>query len=164
MATTSILRPGLLEAMALSLAATGGTSSLDEPLRALGATVTAVSLDSAALEEPPLPEKTGVLVVDLRAAAGAHEALDAAWLVVRQAGAAQTPKVVLVAPADEPSRAGIENLARTTSIEWARFGMRIGAILPSAGTGDQVVADLVAYLSSPAGDYFSGAALTLGAS
>jgi citronellol/citronellal dehydrogenase len=85
------------------------------------------------------------------------------------------------------SRAAVENLTRTLSIEWARFGVRINAIavgqiatdtlltkypqpfvdaiagsipLGRMGEADDI-AWLVAYLASPAGDFISGAVLTV---
>lgn len=85
------------------------------------------------------------------------------------------------------ARAAVENLTRVLSIEWARFGIRLTAVaaghfatetlmtkypkpvvdavagtvpLGRLGTEDEF-AWLVAYLASPAGDYFSGAILTL---
>jgi NAD(P)-dependent dehydrogenase (short-subunit alcohol dehydrogenase family) len=85
------------------------------------------------------------------------------------------------------ARAAVENLTRVLSIEWARFGIRLTAIAPGpmatetlrtkypqpvvegvAGTvplgrlgTEEEFAWLVAYLASPAGDFFSGAVLTL---
>jgi citronellol/citronellal dehydrogenase len=85
------------------------------------------------------------------------------------------------------ARAAVENLTRVLSIEWARYGIRLTAIAAGhfdtetlrtkyppavvegvAGTvplgrlgTEQELAWLVAYLASPAGDYFSGAILTI---
>lgn len=85
------------------------------------------------------------------------------------------------------ARAAVENMMRTLSIEWSRFGIRLCAIAPGQiGTEafltnypselvDNVaatiplgrlgrpeeVAWLVAYLASPAGDFLSGTALTM---
>jgi NAD(P)-dependent dehydrogenase (short-subunit alcohol dehydrogenase family) len=85
------------------------------------------------------------------------------------------------------ARAAVENLTRVLSIEWARFGIRLTALAPgpmatetmrtkypkavveaAAGTvplgrlgTEEEFAWLVAYIASPAGDYFSGAVLTI---
>jgi citronellol/citronellal dehydrogenase len=85
------------------------------------------------------------------------------------------------------ARAAVENMMRTLSVEWARFGVRLCAIaagqfdtetlrtkypaqvvesiprtvpLGRLGTEEEM-AWLVAYLASPAGDFFSGSAITL---
>ena len=85
------------------------------------------------------------------------------------------------------ARAAVENMMRTLSIEWARFGIRLCAVaagqfdtevlrtkypeevsenvartvpLGRLGTEDEM-AWLVAFLASPAGDFFSGAVLTI---
>ncbi|MGN6372293.1 MAG: SDR family oxidoreductase [Solirubrobacteraceae bacterium] len=85
------------------------------------------------------------------------------------------------------ARAAVENLMRTLSIEWARFGIRLLAIAPGQfathtlltkypqaiveriadtiplqrlGT-EQEMAWLVAYLASPAGDFVSGTVITV---
>ena len=85
------------------------------------------------------------------------------------------------------ARAAVENMMRTLSIEWARFGINLCAV--AAGQFDTEVlrtkypkavsenvartvplgrlgmpeemAWLIAYLASPAGDFFSGAVLTI---
>ncbi len=59
------------------------------------------------------------------------------------------------------ARAGLENLARTLSIEWARHAITVVAIAPGATTEAGEVAALVAYLASPAGAYFSGCLLDM---
>jgi NAD(P)-dependent dehydrogenase (short-subunit alcohol dehydrogenase family) len=59
------------------------------------------------------------------------------------------------------ARAGVENLARTLSVEWARHAITVVAIAPRGGDAGEVAA-LVAYLASPAGAYFSGCVLDLG--
>ncbi len=58
-------------------------------------------------------------------------------------------------------RAGLENLARTLSIEWSRYHVTTVAVAPGAGTPAGEVAALTAYLASPAGAYFSGCLLDL---
>ncbi len=76
-------------------------------------------------------------------------------------------RIVYVAPEPEAGEhaeaacAGLENLARTLSIEWARHGITTVTIAPGAGTTAGEVAALTAYLASPAGAYFSGCLLDL---
>ena len=60
------------------------------------------------------------------------------------------------------ARAAVENLTRVLSIEWARYAIRTTAVLPGDATSDDDVAQLAAYLASPAGDYFSGCAFAMG--
>jgi NAD(P)-dependent dehydrogenase (short-subunit alcohol dehydrogenase family) len=62
----------------------------------------------------------------------------------------------------QAARAGLENLARTLSVEWARHGINTIAIAPGNATSAAEVAALTAYLASPAGAYFSGCLLDLG--
>jgi NAD(P)-dependent dehydrogenase (short-subunit alcohol dehydrogenase family) len=103
--------------------------------------------------------------------------LDSSWNATRMvANAAFMPDahggriVYLAPPADagehaDAARAGLENLARTLSIEWARHGVTLVAIVPGARSGGAdaagEVAALTAYLASPAGAYFSGCLLDL---
>jgi citronellol/citronellal dehydrogenase len=85
------------------------------------------------------------------------------------------------------ARAAVENMMRTLSIEWARFGIRLCAVaagqfdtevlrtkypkevsenvartvpLGRLGTPEEM-AWLIAFLASPAGDFFSGTVLTI---
>jgi citronellol/citronellal dehydrogenase len=85
------------------------------------------------------------------------------------------------------ARAAVENIMRTLSVEWSRFGIRLVAVaigqfdtetlrtkypkaivdnvaatvpLGRLGTEDEM-AWLMAYLASPAGDFFSGCTLTI---
>ncbi len=102
--------------------------------------------------------------------------LEASWRVTRAvANAAFIPdaaggRIVYVAPSTQASggeahadaaRAGLENLARTLSIEWARYGITPVTIAPGPQTMPEELAGVVAYLASPAGDYFSGCQLGL---
>jgi NAD(P)-dependent dehydrogenase (short-subunit alcohol dehydrogenase family) len=57
--------------------------------------------------------------------------------------------------------AGLENLGRTLSTEWARHGITVVTIAPGRETAAGEVAALCAYLASPAGAYFSGCLLDL---
>jgi NAD(P)-dependent dehydrogenase (short-subunit alcohol dehydrogenase family) len=98
--------------------------------------------------------------------------LDIAWNVTRAAvdgafmpGARGGRIVYLAPPADggehaDAACAGLENLARTLSIEWARHGITPVTIASEASAMEEVAA-LVAYLASPAGAYFSGCLLDL---
>lgn len=101
-----------------------------------------------------------------------RSAMAAAWSVVRAAAvevmidAPGGGKVVVLAPTPDAgeharaARSAFENLARVLSIEWSRYAIRVTAIAPAHRTR-AAVADLVAYLASPAGDYFSGCVLSL---
>ncbi|HEY4827692.1 MAG TPA: hypothetical protein VIH85_13035 [Solirubrobacteraceae bacterium] len=95
------------------------------------------------------------------------ESLERAWVAVRAVATgalipAGAGKVVLIGPGPDAgpfagaARAALENLARTLSIEWARHGVTAVAIAPGEKTTGDEVAELVCYLVSPAGDYFSG--------
>ena len=85
------------------------------------------------------------------------------------------------------ARAAVENMMRTLSVEWSRFGIRLCAVAPGQFDTEvfrtkypaEVVATvpatvplgrlgrpeemawLIAFLASPAGDFFSGAVLTI---
>jgi NAD(P)-dependent dehydrogenase (short-subunit alcohol dehydrogenase family) len=61
----------------------------------------------------------------------------------------------------DATRAGLENLARTLSIEWARHAITTVALAPGPHTTPDQVASVVAYLASPAGAYFSGCQLDM---
>jgi citronellol/citronellal dehydrogenase len=124
----------------------------------------ALVLDAAGLFAAAPPEG----LAPLRAAT------DASWVAARAAGTATMigapggGKLVLLAPPPgagphaEATRAALENLARTLSIEWARHDVRVTAVHPGAATRADEVGAVVAYLVSPAGDYFSGCVLSLG--
>jgi NAD(P)-dependent dehydrogenase (short-subunit alcohol dehydrogenase family) len=77
-------------------------------------------------------------------------------------------RIVLLAPAADagehcaPAVAGIENLARTLSIEWARHRVTTVALAPgTAASAPRDTAAVAAYLASPAGAYFSGCLLDM---
>jgi len=136
---------------------------------ALGAVVRRVTVEDPDGAEAELGGPLDVLVWDGSAGPdGIRTALDGAWLAVRPVGAAGAPaRILLLAPRPggphaEAVRAGLENLARTLSVEWARLGIRPVAVLPGAATGAAEVAELAAFLASPAGEYYSGCAFTLG--
>jgi NAD(P)-dependent dehydrogenase (short-subunit alcohol dehydrogenase family) len=91
-----------------------------------------------------------------------HSVVNRAFLVHGRGG-----RILYIAPAPgagahaEAARAGLENLARTLSIEWARHGITLVTIAPGASTPAGELAALCAYLASPAGAYFSGCLLDL---
>ena len=120
------------------------------------------------------------LVCDLgHAFAGGGEgalgaALEQCWAAVRAVAvgalipAQQSAKLVLIGPAPdagahaEAARSGLENLARTVSVEWARHAITATAVMPGMTSTNEQLAELVCYLLSFAGDYLSGCRLDLG--
>jgi hypothetical protein len=143
-----ILRPGVLAGVRAVAAGAVG-----ERMAELGADLS-----------PGLPD---VVVFDGAAVPGVPEVLDEAWDAIR-AALADDQLVVLIAPPPgdahaEAARAGFENMARTLSIEWARRGIRPVAVAPGRATSPAEIAELVAFLASPAGAYFSGCRFDLGA-
>jgi NAD(P)-dependent dehydrogenase (short-subunit alcohol dehydrogenase family) len=107
------------------------------------------------------------------ARAALRACLDASWNVTRAvANRAFLPggrggRIVYLAPSPDAgehadaARAGLENLARTLSIEWARHGITAVTIAAASGAQAGEVAALTAYLASRAGAYFSGCLLDL---
>jgi NAD(P)-dependent dehydrogenase (short-subunit alcohol dehydrogenase family) len=99
---------------------------------------------------------------------GLNAALEHAWMATRAvATGAQIPgdaggKIVLLTPAPdagayaEAARSGLENLARTLAVEWARYRITVTALAPGGRTTAGQLGTLLGYLLSPAGDYFSG--------
>ena len=175
MTTPALLRDGLLDGLAVLAAP---RSPVTDRCLALGAHVAALETDL--LDETATQHAAGeagpahVLVVDAAVLFGAggpellRTALDATWSAVHAHFAPdKAGKVILVAPRPRAGphapalRAGLENLARTLSIEWSRYGMRVIALLPGDHTTDHELAELVAFLASPAGEYYSGCAFTL---
>ncbi len=173
-----VLRDGLLEGVAVVVAGVGepegDVAATATRLAELGARVRPLRIDPAA-EAPQPADPVAVLVWDGAGAAasapgvaGVHAALDGAWVAVRAvtAGDLWPSRLLLLAPRPDDAhraaaRAGLENLARTLGVEWARFGVRTVAILPGAGTAPGEVAELAGYLASPAGDYCTGTAVAL---
>jgi NAD(P)-dependent dehydrogenase (short-subunit alcohol dehydrogenase family) len=153
---------GLLSGLGASLRALDGAAGAAAG-GAVGGAVGAIVHDAG----PEFAEGGGAeaLAAALEQTWDAVAAVAAGSLIPEGAGG----KVVLIAPRAgagrhaEPARAGLENLARTLSIEWARYGITATAIAPGATTSEDDVALLVAYLLSSAGDYFSGCRFELGA-
>jgi NAD(P)-dependent dehydrogenase (short-subunit alcohol dehydrogenase family) len=101
-----------------------------------------------------------------------HAVANAAFIDARRPGrifyvAPRCPSLPHAAHAEsgaghaDAARAGLENLARTLSIEWARYAITTVALAPGAHTPPDQLAGVVAYLVSPAGAYFSGCQLDL---
>jgi NAD(P)-dependent dehydrogenase (short-subunit alcohol dehydrogenase family) len=175
-----LLRPGVLDGVRIVVAGTGPLSAaVGSRAAALGAAVDALNVDPFG-EEPDGVDAVDLLVWDGDGALAAHDgvdgvraALDGAWLAIRPVAdrawiepGAEGGRILLLAPRPgnahaAAARAGLENLARTLSVEWARFGIRPVALLPGAGSAAGEVAELAAYLASPAGAYYSGCAFTL---
>jgi NAD(P)-dependent dehydrogenase (short-subunit alcohol dehydrogenase family) len=183
----SVLREGLLEGRAIAVAG-GPPSSVGGALERLGARVEVVPAGGALGEDE---QRVGewarsrgplqAIVYDARRAFGSggeqalSESLERAWITVREVAngalilAEEPGKVVLLGPRPgagplaEAARAGLENLVRTLSVEWARFAVSTAMIAPGTGTTDDELAELICFLVSPAGEYLSGCRLELGA-
>jgi hypothetical protein len=167
MDATELLRPGLLEGAAIAIT----DERCGAGLRALGA-ATPLLAPAFPLDDDALATAAGELgavdaiVCDGRALfdaaggglAGLRAAADGCFAAARAVvNAAFIPagrgKIVLLAPADPAIAAALENTARTLSTEWARHQIVISCVHERARTDS-----LVAFLCSPAGDYYSGCA------
>ena len=159
------------------------------PLSAYSPTLAASSCSSSTA--PACSARADVLGGHNDARQALRACLDASWTITRAVvNRAFLPsqrggRIVYLAPAHDAgdhadaARAGLENLARTLSIEWARHGITTVAIAPGTGmvagasttasTATSArrevmvsqVAALTAYLASAAGAYFSGCLLDL---
>lgn len=179
-----IFRGDLLDGRRVALAGGGGTTILTE-LRRLGAWAEAMP-DAVVLAgdqasgwiegRAPLHG----LVFDAADSfgsggpSGLREAMRLAWLAVRAVATGALidgppgGRLLLLAPRPqagvhaEATGAALENLARTLSVEWARFSVTAVAICPGERTTDEQLAQLVCFLLSPAGGYYSGCRWDLG--
>lgn len=182
----SVLREELLAGRAIALAA-GVPEAVRRALAGLGARVEPIGDDEDLGEDE---DRVGdwararspldAVIYDAGApfGDGGEEALvgalELAWVAVREvATGALIPadgpgKVLLIGPRPgagpfaEATRAALENLARTLSVEWARYGLTAAMIAPGAGATDEQLAELVCFLVSEAGGYVSGCRLELG--
>lgn len=151
------------QAVAAALAAGGGVQMLVVDAAALFAAESEASAQSERGEAQ---------------ASGLIDALEASWRVTRAVANAAFindngggGRIVYLAPPTaagtaapahaDATRAGLENLARTLSIEWARYAIMPVSIATGPRTTAEELAGVVAYLASPAGDYFSGCQLDL---
>jgi NAD(P)-dependent dehydrogenase (short-subunit alcohol dehydrogenase family) len=100
-------------------------------------------------------------------------ALERAWVVARAVATealipARAGRLIFIAPQPEAgpyaeaARAGLENLARTLSIEWARFTVTAVALNPGTPTTEDELTGLVSFLLSEAGAYLTGCRFDLG--
>lgn len=179
----TVLRQDLLRDTAIVVNG-GAVAALRDALRSLGARLEELAeqvdeseAEAWARERAPLD----VVVFDARGAFGRGGAealatsLERCWISVRALAAGalieseSRGKIVLVAPSPGAgrhamaARSALENLARTLSVEWARYGVCTTAVLPGDETVEEQLMELLCYLLSPAGDYFSGCRLELGA-
>lgn len=158
------MRPGLLSDRSVAL---GGRlpPAIAERLSALGARTVACDGhdEERALHWAQAEGPLDALVFG----GGGLENLDEGWALIRSVASgalipASRGAVVLIAPTPsevdhaEAVRAALENLARTLSVEWSRFGITTTAIVPGNTTSIDDLSTLVAYLCSLAGAYFSG--------
>jgi NAD(P)-dependent dehydrogenase (short-subunit alcohol dehydrogenase family) len=162
----TLLRDGLLEGRTVALAG-GAPTVLADALAGLGARVSDVAPVHG------LVYWSGSSFGD-GGAEGLRACVDEAWAAISAiATGALIPggaggKILLLSPRPDAgpfagaARAALENLARTLSVEWARYAITAVAVAPGRGTTDSELAELMAYLVSPAGDYFSGCAFELG--
>jgi NAD(P)-dependent dehydrogenase (short-subunit alcohol dehydrogenase family) len=174
--TSELLRDGLLEGVTVFVVDAGEASSFGravaEGTEQLGARVR-TSAPQAALAELGTVD---MLVVDgaaLFASHGLGGCLADAWEATRAVvngtllPAARGGQVVYLAPPPgageqaDAARAGLENLARTLSVEWARHEITVVTIALGDSTDPGEAAALTAYLASPAGAYFSGCLMDL---
>jgi NAD(P)-dependent dehydrogenase (short-subunit alcohol dehydrogenase family) len=171
------LREELLDGCAVALAG-GVPEAVRIGLAALGARVEELGAQEAeGWVKARLP--LDAVVYDAREAfarggqPGLRAATDGAWDMIRAVATAalipeQRGKVILVGPRSDgaefatATRAALENLARTLSVEWARYGITATMIAPGPTTTDEELAELISFLLSLAGDYFSGCRFELG--
>jgi NAD(P)-dependent dehydrogenase (short-subunit alcohol dehydrogenase family) len=181
----SVLRENLLARRRIAVSGPVARTLSDAMLE-LGAELEFLAVDEFSAEEDRVgewararaPLDALVHCAARRFGGGRREALDGAleetWATVREVATAliESPapgKLVLIAPRPDAgplagaARAGLENLARTLSVEWARYGVTTVVVAPGPGTTAEQLALLVCFVVSGAGDYLSGCRLELGA-
>jgi hypothetical protein len=182
-----IFRPGLLQDRRVAIAGDGGAArEARDRLEALGAHVEALGRDALADEDGAARwagERAPVHALLIDAADtfaaggpdGLRTSLEQAWRAARAVATgamieSEAPgRLLFVAPPPEAgphapaARAALENLARTLSVEWARFSITAVALTPGSRTTAAELAELICFLVSPAGGYFSGCRFDLAA-
>jgi hypothetical protein len=161
----SVLRPELLNGRTVALV--GDAPAVESRLGEFGARVVAGGSADAIVYDASQAFGGG-------GQTGLRDASARGWTAIRDvATEALIPsehggKVVVIAPRPDAgsfagaARAALESLARTLSVEWARYGITATVITPGDATTDEQIAELVCFLVSPAGDYFSGCRFSLG--
>jgi citronellol/citronellal dehydrogenase len=180
-----LLRHRLLAERRIALAG-ALTEGLGDALRELGAVVEPLDVEQLPADDdrlgewarPRAPLDALVYRADGAFGDGGQVGLDAvleqAWCAVREVAVGalidRAPgKLVLIGPTPDAgplagaARAGLENLTRTLSVEWARHGVTAAMIAPGPGTTDEQLAALACFVVSEGGDYLSGCRLELGA-
>lgn len=148
-------------------------ADLGEALAALGARIETVpeldGLDEERVGEWARSQGPFDALVYFGGEGELEDVLATAWIAVREVAVgalipgSQGGKIVLVAPRGQaPVQAAFENLSRTLSVEWARYGVTVVTVAPGAHADDGEVAEVVCYLVSAAGDYFSGTRFDVG--
>ena len=167
-----IFRDRLLDGRRVALDV-GSDSPIVAALTRLGASAEFVD------DEPP-GQAVQALVHDARPAFGAggeaalQQSIERTWIVAHRVATAALigtgGRLLLIAPSTsagayaDAARAALENLARTLSVEWARFGISSTALWPGVETTDEQLAELACFLVSDAGGYFSGCRFEFGVS
>jgi NAD(P)-dependent dehydrogenase (short-subunit alcohol dehydrogenase family) len=180
-----LLRDTLLAERRIVLAG-GDTEVLGDALRELGAAVEPLDVERLPGEDERVgdwarergPLDALVYRADGAFGEGGQEGLDAAleqaWCAVREVAVGalieRAPgKLLLIGPRPDAgplagaARAGLENLVRTLSVEWARHGVTTAMIAPGSGTTEEQLAAVACFVVSEGGDYLSGCRLELGA-
>ena len=166
-------RDGLLDGRRVAFAGQRD-SAIAAALTRLGAAVEFVD------EDPATHAAADALVHDARLAFGSggepalQRSIERTWTVTHGAATAALlgngGRLLFVAPSPDAGpcatgvRAALENLARTLSVEWARFGVTATALWPGSETTDEQLAELICFLVSDAGGYFSGCRFEFGVS
>lgn len=154
-------RQGILQGRSIALAG-GVPDHAKDLLATLGARLHELDSD-VALDELSGPDwARAAAPLDALICREHDSSLAQTWAAVRGvATEAFIPRkngriMLLAPPEDGLVAAALENLARTLSVEWARFEITVTALVPGPKAADDQLATLVAFLCSPAGAYCSG--------
>lgn len=178
-----VLREDLLEGRAVALAP-GVGDAVAVALVDLGARIEPVGLPADQAEEQvgewarahgPLD----VLIYDAAPSFGAGgpdavtRTMEDAWALIREVAlgslieSSDPGRVILIGPRAgagdyaEAVRSALENLARTLSVEWARYAVTVVMVAPGESAGEEELAEVVCFLCSRGAEYLSGCRLDL---